>query len=248
MRGMTSRVLLSAGALAILAAPARADEPKLFPPDYGLSTPILAGGSSLLIQYYGWENTTVFGHTLWAFTQTEFDANSAAGGGNCFAWAGGSCTGTSMFTKSYGVSTNPYLDLPSPAPPLSYSLAWAAGTEVIFGLQVNMNNNWLWFFSGSASRNFDQLAHVAYFGTGGVAGDDGIGIIPGTQGLFAFGFEDVEYQYSDWDFDNAIFTIEGISPPTEVVPEPATITLLGSGLIGLAAARRKRRLASSSDA
>ena len=62
---------------------------------------------------------------------------------------------------------------------------------------------------------------------------------------YAFGFEDVYYNNSDWDFDNAIFAVngDGISPPTDVVPEPATMTLIGSGLIGLAAARKRRRIA-----
>ena len=213
------------------------------PANFGTTTPLIATGDPLTFSYYGWENTTVYGHTLWAMTVADYSNNL---GSNCYAWAGGgSCTGTAMFTKNYGVATNPYLVQPNPAPPLTYNLTWLAGSELVRALQVNMNNNWMWFFSGAASRNADGLGHVGYFGTAGVAGNQGVGVIPGTQGLYAFGFEDVYYNNSDWDFDNAIFAVngDGISPPTDVVPEPATMTLIGSGLIGLAAARKRRRIA-----
>ena len=212
------------------------------PMNFGTASPILATGSPLTVSYYGWENTTVYGHTLWAMTTSEYTTNL---GSNCYAWAGGgSCTGTAMFTKSFGVATNPYLEQPTPTPPQTFNLTWLPGSEIVLALQVNMNNNWMWFFSGPGARNADGLGHVGYFGSGGVAGNGGVGIIPGTVGLYAFGFEDVYYNNSDWDFDNSIFTIngDGISPPTEVVPEPATITLIGSGLLGLAAARKRRRM------
>lgn len=244
-------------AMALLATPAFADDPdKAFGPDFGLSTPIIATGSNLVVTYYGSEKSTVFGHTLWAFTAAQYQTNLA---NECFWWnAGAACSGGisgyNLANKAYGDGASGLLGTPIGNDPID----WAAGEEVIFALMVQQEDansatgfGFNWFFSGDPSRHTTAYswptttprAHLAYFGTDGVPGDDGIGFIPGTQNKFLFGFEDVRYEHSDWDFNNAIFAIEfgGINPPTEVVPEPATMTLLASGLIGLAAAQRRRR-------
>lgn len=236
-------------AMALLATPAFADDPdKPFGTDFGLSTPIIATGSNLVVTYYGSEGTTVFGHTLWAFTAAQYQANLA---NECF-WttpgpACGAVGGYALGIKEHG---DFYAGLVNP-PVMNPSIDWVAGTEVIFALMVDQGDMFNWFFSGDPMRHASAYggvsegpyAHLAYFGTNGVPGNLGVGTIPGTEGKFLFGFEDVRYTPSDWDFNNAIFAIEfgGINPPTEVVPEPATMTLLASGLIGLAAAQRRRR-------
>jgi hypothetical protein len=236
-------------AMALLATPAFADDPeKPFGQDFGLASPLLATGSNLVVTYYGSEATTVFGHTLWAFTASQFQANLT---NECYWWnAGAACGGVSGYalgTKAYGDASAGLLDTPLVNAPIT----WTPGTEVIFALMVNQNDGFNWFFSGDPTRHTpayswpssEPLAHLAYFGTGGVPGNLGVGTIPGTEGQFLFGFEDVRYTPSDWDFNNAIFAVEfgGIDPPAEVVPEPATMTLLASGLLGLAAAQRRRR-------
>jgi hypothetical protein len=53
---------------------------------------------------------------------------------------------------------------------------------------------------------------------------------------FWFAFEDVPYSGADGDFNDLVFHGQSINP----VPEPGTMMLLGSGLVGLASWGRKK--------
>lgn len=223
------------------AAPASAQ--KTFAQDFGVSGPILAAGNEVTVTYLGWDAATYYGHTIWALTGTEYADDLANG---CFDWAiAASCSaiaGEDVGTKPFGPATDPYL-----SSPLVTSFSWTQGDEIIFALQVNQGDGYNWFFSGDPSRNNDDLAHLAFFSAanypGGVPGDKNHGVVPQTAGLSLFGFEDVTYQDSDWDFDDAIFGVgaNDIGIPTNVTPEPGTLALVATGLLTLAAAGARRR-------
>jgi hypothetical protein len=115
--------------------------------------------------------------------------------------------------------------------------SFAPGSELIFGLYVQdlMNDGTdVWFYTGDDTYNIDNRIHAVVTQLGSYR--------------YAVGFEDLckreivpqgidctGARYTvDWDYNDHIFEVYS-------TPEPVSMSLIGTGLLGLAGFARRRR-------
>jgi hypothetical protein len=198
--------------------------------DWNLLPPSASGHDGILGYLYGWNNLTRIDDLAdrwWSFgSGAEARALAAFSGSPYdFGWLDTSNSFHNILSYPYS-GVMGYLNLP----------------EVPFASSDPLNRFALRSIAGEFNSAQSQDPMVTFQITGN-ADQYGRDFSANIIGNYLLAWEDLPFYISDRDYNDFVLELHGVSPITEpmpVIPEPATVLLLGSGLAAMAAHGRRR--------
>lgn len=148
-------------------------------------------------------------------------------------WQGGFSTGDGLVFVQGGITLDLWFN----------TTLFAVGTQLWHDFPNPGPGNTPGTFTIEAWRGAVSLGSFAVGGQGGLEPNNDQGPFLGLAD--DLGFDRIRFTGTGpFAINDLVYATEaGPGNPGEVVPEPATMTLLASGLVGMAAARRRRRQA-----
>lgn len=176
----------------------------------------------LLLEIAGYKNTNAFG--IYGFSMDANDNVVLGDTLQVFAGADNAITSTTMFfdVQNGLVSVGKNQDTGELINPIDLG-------GITFGFYLDVNATGQRYYSHS-SLNADGLDHMMIFDTS----DNEVGMLLGSDVVIAM--EDLP-GLGDADYNDMVVGVSDVAP----VPEPATMLMLGTGLLGLAGVRRKTK-------
>lgn len=170
---------------------------------------------------------------------------TASGAGDVIAYFAGSGAAYDETVGLYvnGVLTSAGFGLDDHASAIGQAFDFgsaAAGSALVFAIRVTTLDDRIVYSNPALNGGFDVNGGKGHQHIYSTAYSAASGLLPaGIPSGAYIGFEDETFPSSDFNYADETYVVTGVTYAA-AVPEPATLAVVGAGLAGLAALRRRR--------